>query len=73
MSHGVTWAVPLGGAALGSFAITQSIQYYLIARVYRSGDLAATASAVDDAWRAVWFGQEQVKDNHLVPAQKEHS
>jgi dephospho-CoA kinase len=38
-----------------------------------SGDLAATASAVDDAWRAIWFGQEQVKDKHLVPAQKEHS
>ena len=25
-----------------------------------SGDLTATASAVDDAWRAIWFGQEQV-------------
>ena len=43
------------------------------ATIDTSGDLAATASAVDDAWRAVWFGQEQVKDNHLVPAQKEHS
>ena len=38
---GVTWAVPLGTSALGAFAITQTIQYYLIARVYRSGDLAA--------------------------------
>jgi dephospho-CoA kinase len=43
------------------------------ATIDTSGDLAATASAVDDAWRAVWFGQEQVKDNHLVPVQKEHS
>ena len=38
-----------------------------------SGDLTATASAVDDAWRAVWFGKEQVKDKHLVPSQKEPS
>jgi dephospho-CoA kinase len=31
------------------------------AKIDNSGDLAATASAVDDAWRAVWFGPERVK------------
>ena len=30
------------------------------ATIDTSGDLRATASAVDDAWRAIWFGQEQV-------------
>jgi hypothetical protein len=43
------------------------------ATIDTSGDLTATASAVDDAWRAVWFGKEQVKDKHLVPSQKEPS
>ena len=43
------------------------------ATIDTSGDLAATASAVDDAWRAVWFSPEQVKHKHLIPAQKEHS
>jgi phosphatidylglycerophosphate synthase len=38
---GVDWALPLWGAAAGCFVITQSIQYYLIATVYNSGDLAA--------------------------------
>jgi phosphatidylglycerophosphate synthase len=38
---GATWAVPLGAVALTAFALTQGAQYYLIARVYRSGDLAA--------------------------------
>ncbi len=38
---GVGWAVPLGVAALVAFAITQSTQYYYIAVVYHSGDLAA--------------------------------
>ncbi len=38
---GVTWAVPLAACALVSIVITQSTQYFLIARVYRSGDLAA--------------------------------
>jgi dephospho-CoA kinase len=30
------------------------------ATIDTSGDLRATASAVADAWRAIWFGQEQV-------------
>lgn len=38
---GVTWAVPVGVAAIFAFAITQATQYWLILRVYRSGDLAA--------------------------------
>src|SRR5690606_659014 len=38
---GVTWAAPLAAAALTAFVLTQGTQYYLIARVYRSGDLAA--------------------------------
>lgn len=38
---GVGWAIPLAAAALVSFALTQSTQYALITKVYRSGDLAA--------------------------------
>lgn len=38
---GVTWAAPLAAAAATAFALTQGTQYYLIARVYKSGDLAA--------------------------------
>ena len=38
---GVSWAVPVGLAAVGAFVLTQATQYYLILRVYRSGDLAA--------------------------------
>ena len=38
---GATWAAPLAAAAVTAFALTQGTQYYLIARVYRSGDLAA--------------------------------
>jgi phosphatidylglycerophosphate synthase len=38
---GVAWALPVGVAAIGAFAITQGTQYLLITYVYRSGDLAA--------------------------------
>jgi CDP-L-myo-inositol myo-inositolphosphotransferase len=38
---GVGWALPVLIAGLVAFALTQSSQYYLIATVYRSGDLAA--------------------------------
>ena len=38
---GAGWAVPLAAAALTAFALTQGTQYYLLVRVYRSGDLAA--------------------------------
>ncbi len=38
---GVTWALPLWAAATIGFVLTQSTQYWLIARVYNSGDLAA--------------------------------
>ncbi len=38
---GVEWAVPLGVAALIAFVLTQATQYYFIAVVYKSGDLAA--------------------------------
>ena len=38
---GVTWALPLWAAATTGFVLTQSSQYWLIARVYNSGDLAA--------------------------------
>lgn len=38
---GVGWAVPVATTALVCFALTQSTQYFLITKVYRSGDLAA--------------------------------
>ncbi|HWO22290.1 MAG TPA: CDP-alcohol phosphatidyltransferase family protein [Kofleriaceae bacterium] len=38
---GASWALPLVAAAVTAFVLTQGTQYYLIARVYRSGDLAA--------------------------------
>ena len=38
---GVTWAMPLALIALACFALTQSTQYFLITKVYKSGDLAA--------------------------------
>ncbi len=38
---GMSWAVPVGLAAILAFAATQTTQYWLILRVYRSGDLAA--------------------------------
>ena len=38
---GVTWAMPLALTALACFALTQSTQYFLITKVYKSGDLAA--------------------------------
>jgi 1L-myo-inositol 1-phosphate cytidylyltransferase / CDP-L-myo-inositol myo-inositolphosphotransferase len=38
---GVGWALPLWGAATIGFVLTQASQYWLIARVYHSGDLAA--------------------------------
>ncbi len=46
---GVTWAMPLGVAALTAFAITQISQYLLITFVYRSGDLAAIPWAFQSA------------------------
>src|SRR5262249_28320561 len=56
---GATWAIPLGLAALGAFAMTQLAQYTLIRFVYRSGDLAAIPWAFQSAatlsrtgWRA---------------------
>lgn len=38
---GVGWALPVWAAATSCFVLTQSSQYWLIARVYNSGDLAA--------------------------------
>jgi phosphatidylglycerophosphate synthase len=38
---GVTWAMPLAVTALACFALTQTTQYILITKVYKSGDLAA--------------------------------
>ncbi len=38
---GVTWTTPLAITALVCFALTQSTQYFLITKVYKSGDLAA--------------------------------
>lgn len=38
---GVEWAFPVWAVAVASFAITQGTQYFLIAKVYNSGDLAA--------------------------------
>jgi len=38
---GVSWALPIGMAACGAFIATQATQYWLIVRVYKSGDLAA--------------------------------
>jgi phosphatidylglycerophosphate synthase len=38
---GATWAAPLAAASVTVFVLTQGTQYYLIARIYRSGDLAA--------------------------------
>lgn len=38
---GIEWAMPLGLAGLGAFFLTQTTQYYFIAVVYDSGDLAA--------------------------------
>lgn len=38
---GVAWAFPLWLAATIGFVLTQSSQYWLIRRVYKSGDLAA--------------------------------
>jgi len=38
-----------------------------------SGDFASTASAVDDAWRAVSFGPRYEKHTDLMSAQKEPS
>lgn len=38
---GVSWAVPVAATALVCFALTQSTQYILITKVYKSGDLAA--------------------------------
>ncbi len=46
---GATWAIPLGGAALAAFAVTQSTQYALIKLVYKSGDLAAIPWAFQSA------------------------
>jgi dephospho-CoA kinase len=43
------------------------------ATIDTSGDLTATASAVDDAWRALRFGQAQEKHKHLIAAEKECS
>jgi dephospho-CoA kinase len=41
------------------------------ATIDNSGDVAATALAVDDALRAVWFGPVPAKQVNLIPAQKE--
>jgi len=38
---GVAWALPLWASATVGFVLTQSSQYWLISRVYHSGDLAA--------------------------------
>lgn len=38
---GETWALPFVLFVVGCFVYTQSTQYWLIARVYKSGDLAA--------------------------------
>ncbi len=38
---GVDWALPFAMFVLACFVYTQSTQYWLIARVYKSGDLAA--------------------------------
>ncbi|MEZ4361092.1 MAG: CDP-alcohol phosphatidyltransferase family protein [Kofleriaceae bacterium] len=38
---GVSWALPVGVTAIAAFLLTQATQYFLILRVYRSGDLAA--------------------------------
>lgn len=46
---GVGWAMPVWSVAVAAFAITQLSQYYLIATVYRSGDLAAIPWAFQSA------------------------
>jgi dephospho-CoA kinase len=43
------------------------------ATIDTSGDLASTASAVDDAWRAVLLGTAEEKHKQLISAQKECS
>ncbi len=40
-ASGVTWALPFTLFVVACFIYTQSTQYWLIARVYKSGDLAA--------------------------------
>lgn len=40
-ASGVTWALPFALFVIACFVYTQSTQYWLIARVYKSGDLAA--------------------------------
>jgi len=46
---GVTWALPVGVAAVIAFVTTQLTQYALIRFVYRSGDLAAIPWAFQSA------------------------
>jgi dephospho-CoA kinase len=38
-----------------------------------SGDLASTAAAIEDAWRAMWSGPVRRKHKHLKSAKKERS
>ncbi|HEX2282246.1 MAG TPA: dephospho-CoA kinase [Thermomicrobiales bacterium] len=45
----------------------------LDATIDTSGELAATASAVDDAWRALRFDQAYEKQKHRISAEKESS
>jgi dephospho-CoA kinase len=45
----------------------------LDATIDTSGELAATASAVDDAWRGLGFDQAHEEQKHLISAEKECS
>ena len=58
---GVSWALPLWAAATIGFVLTQSSQYWLIARVYGSGDLAA----IPWAFQSTSFLSQQPKG--IVP------
>jgi dephospho-CoA kinase len=43
------------------------------ATIDNSGDLASTAAAIDEAWRAIWSGPRRREHKHSKSAQKERS
>ncbi len=68
---GVSWAMPAATAAVGAFLLTQTVAYWMLARVMRSGDLMsfwndAPKSGSTSFMRALWVVQQAARRDFFV-------
>jgi phosphatidylglycerophosphate synthase len=71
LSATVSWAMPAAMAAVGAFAVTQTVAYWMMARVIRSGDLMSfwgdsANGGTTPFMRALWVVQQIARRDFFV-------